>query len=321
MYIGVPIVSIYLLILYVYSAKILVTGDWPEGQVVWLMLVFILAGFVVTFLSFPLQFLEKSKVYMYMQRGFFVALFPLMIVYFMALSIRVGEYGWTDNRYIVAAFGVWIILCSLVYLFRRSDIRWFFGLFAIIALISVAVPGIRMFDVSVASQKARLYEFFEENDMIKDGKIVSHDETVHVQYAIGSIFHYLDNRGALDQIAQQLDEPLGPEELEGWDLEDAVLRALNIQTYNRYDEPVHDNIQILEIQQRDKEIAYDIAGYSQMLRFDSWNGVFLRSSPKAPDEQADYQILVIDEQLSKQIHIGDILIEASTQVDQPHEYI
>jgi len=211
---------------------------------------------------------------MYLQKGFFAAVLPLMIVYFMALNIRVGEYGWTDNRYVVAAFGVWIVVCCCVYLFRQRDIRWFFGSFIIIALISVVVPGVRMFDVSIASQRERLYEFFEENDMLRDGQIVPGYDTIQAEYSIKNILGYLNNRGALDDVIETFKDPLDVSGLDRWELEDEVLRSLNIQTYSRYNEPVSETTQILEIQAGEGR-AYDIAGYSQMLKLDSWN-----TSPK-----------------------------------------
>ena len=126
LYIGLPIVAVYLLILYAYSAKILLLQEWPDGQVVVMMLTFFLIGFGVTLLSYPLQFIEKSPVFPWLQKIFFIAILPLMVVYFMSINIRIGHYGWTDDRYIVVAFGVWIVLSSLLYFLKKRDIRWIF---------------------------------------------------------------------------------------------------------------------------------------------------------------------------------------------------
>ena len=68
MYIGTPIVGIYLIILYAYSLKILSTQQWPEGQVVWLMLAFLLIGFAVILFSYALQYTEKHPIYSRLQR-------------------------------------------------------------------------------------------------------------------------------------------------------------------------------------------------------------------------------------------------------------
>lgn len=270
MFIGTPIVAIYLLILYAYSAKILVTGVWPEGEVVWLMLAFLLIGFVVTLLSYPLQYIEKSPTYGRLQKGFFIATLPLMIVYFLAIKMRIEEYGWTDNRYIVVAFGIWIVINCCIYLFAKRDIRWIFGSFTIIALMSVLIPGVRMFDVGVASQRDRLMDFFEENGMIENGQIVASPELIQAEYSIQSILSYLQNRGALDSVLDDLADPVDTSDLEQWEVSDTVLRSLNIQTYSRYDEPMGESVSVLDIQQDTKQ-SYEISGYTQMLPFNSWN--------------------------------------------------
>ena len=147
----------------------------------------------------------------------------------MSISIRIGEYGWTDNRYIVTAFGVWIVLSSVAYLVFRRDIRWIFGLFVVIASLSVLTPWINMFDVGIRSQEARLNAFFEEQGMISpEGKIMRFDEVQKIDYSFYSIVQYLHSRDALDGFLARLQEPFDTEGLERWELEDALVRALNI---------------------------------------------------------------------------------------------
>ena len=100
LFIGLPIVGVYMIILYAYSAKIIITNVWPEGGIIWLIFAFLVIGIFVTMLSYPLHLLETDR-FQKMHRFFFWALLPIMVVYFLALYFRVDSYGWTDNRILV----------------------------------------------------------------------------------------------------------------------------------------------------------------------------------------------------------------------------
>lgn len=58
LYIGLPVAGLYMIILYLYSTKILLLWEWPEGQVVWLIFAFLVVGIFVSMLSYPLHILE-----------------------------------------------------------------------------------------------------------------------------------------------------------------------------------------------------------------------------------------------------------------------
>lgn len=91
-----------------------------------------------------------------------------MCVYFSALFIRVQEYGWTDNRCLVAILGIWIVVSSALYLYKKLDLRIFFAVFSILLYVSIWFPGYNLFQLGIASQKERLMEEFASKGMLNE---------------------------------------------------------------------------------------------------------------------------------------------------------
>jgi hypothetical protein len=223
-YVLVPLVTVYFLILYAYTVRIIVNFDWPEGQLAWMILGFSFLGVLAYLALHPLR--EKEKWIKHFGTGLFVAMIPQTGMLFWALSFRLREYGFTENRYFILVFGIWLLVMALYYLFTKvKDIRVIpISLFVIAVLASFGPWG--AFDVAERSQVNRLESILNANSMLEDGLYVqsSVDISIEDEVQINEIVEYLAERHGLDSIEAWF----GGEDLDGlserrWDLRDKVI--------------------------------------------------------------------------------------------------
>jgi len=196
----VPLVTMYFLILYAYTIKIVVTLDWPEGQLAWMILGFSFLG-VLTYLAlFPLR--EKENWIRYFGTGLYMAMIPQTGMLFWALSFRLRDYGITENRYFVLVFGIWLLLTAIYYLVARvKDIRLIpISLFVLAVLTSFGPWG--AFGVAERSQANRLEGILVENGLLQDGLYVQSSNEISDEdvVEINEIVRYLGSNHGFDAI-------------------------------------------------------------------------------------------------------------------------
>ncbi len=115
-YVLLPIITIYLLILYAYMARIIINAQWPVGWVSNLVLGFSVAGILSLLLIHPVRNEAGNKWIGIFSKFFYIALFPLLILLFLAISRRVGEYGITESRYFVLLLALWLGFIAIYFL-------------------------------------------------------------------------------------------------------------------------------------------------------------------------------------------------------------
>jgi len=171
-FILIPLLLIYLTILYFYGAKILISGDWPEGIVSYMIIAIAILGIFTNLLLYPYQQWKDSSWMNIFYRAYYFLLFPLIILLFLAIGIRVQDYGLTVNRYIICCLGIWLLLVSLYYSSGRKNIKFIpISLSAFMILSSFGPWG--MFSLSEMNQRSRLLKLLSENELMVDGKIVN----------------------------------------------------------------------------------------------------------------------------------------------------
>ncbi len=171
-YILLPLVIIYSVILYAYGAKIVFAWDWPKGIVTYMISVYSVLGILAFLLLYPWGNLEKTTWVKKFSRLFYILMLPLVVLLFLAVSIRVSEYGITINRYLVIVIGIWISIVSLYFSLGKTNIKFVpMSLSAILIMMMVGPWG--MFSVSERSQSSRLIELLDKNDLLVDGKIIN----------------------------------------------------------------------------------------------------------------------------------------------------
>jgi len=171
MYIVLPIMSVYTAVLYIYFAKIIITWAWPTGIVSYLVVSYTAIGIAAIFLVSP--FRSQSRWVEVFISAFTKLIFPLLIMMFISIGIRIGDFGFTENRYFILIIGLWStgIMIYLNLVGTRKNIVLPVSL-AIVAIIAVFGP-LSAFSVSIASQNQRFYNIVSKYDMIEDGKVRS----------------------------------------------------------------------------------------------------------------------------------------------------
>jgi hypothetical protein len=194
-YILLPIITIYLLIMYAYMFKIIATREWPFGWVSYLVLIFAIAGILSLLLIHPIRNEENNKWILGFGRLFYFAICPLIVLLFLAIERRIREYGITGERYFVLALALWLAFIALYFLLSKNkNIKLIPVSLCLLAFLSSFGPW-GAFSVSRHSQTSRLREFLVKNNMLFAGKFVPMKGKIpaHDNGEITSIVRYLVN--------------------------------------------------------------------------------------------------------------------------------
>ena len=103
-YVLLPLVSLYLVILYSYEIKIYFTSHWPEGWGTYLVLCFSVSGILSLLLIWPLRNEEGQHWIKNFTRFFYFALFPLILLLALAIYKRILQYGITEYSYFISNY-------------------------------------------------------------------------------------------------------------------------------------------------------------------------------------------------------------------------
>ncbi len=200
-YILIPLVLLYILILYAYGLKILMQWELPEGWVSYLVTALALLGFLVQVIINPVQKSIKSWVINHFYPWFYILLLPLILLLFVAIFRRIGDYGFTENRYFVLVIAFWI-LGMAIYLLLNQKKRLKvlpISLFILAILASFGFWG--AFSISKNSQVREFQRVYK--DVGAKDNMASFKEYEQLK----SILSYLDDRKALSR----LDAITGPD--------------------------------------------------------------------------------------------------------------
>ncbi|MBV6641259.1 MAG: DUF4153 domain-containing protein [Cyclobacteriaceae bacterium] len=168
LYVLIPLIGLYFLILYSYSVKIIVGWNWPSGIIVYMIIAVAVLGILAMLLGYPFDKDVPGPI-KFLKKGYYWVLIPMIVMLYLAIGIRVADYGITINRYITIMLAVWLTGISIYKVLGGKDIRVFpISLFVIILLCSFGPWG--MFRVSESSQVRRLESILTTAGIL-DGKI------------------------------------------------------------------------------------------------------------------------------------------------------
>jgi hypothetical protein len=180
-----PLLILYLIILYLYASKIVVLWSWPKGIVSYLIACVAVLGILTLLLIHPYGNLPGNTWIRKFSKAYYFILIPLVILLFIAIGMRVGDYGITINRYVILLLGVWLTLVCIYFATGRTNIKFIPVSLAII-LLSVSFGYWGLFSVSERSQVARLKSILEENKILFDEKIQR--EVIWISDSLPSLF-------------------------------------------------------------------------------------------------------------------------------------
>lgn len=196
-YIFIPLITAYTAVLAAYFIKILVTLNWPSGQIGIMVLIYSAVGIIIYVLS---SLIENRFCRLYL-KVFPKVLIPVVIMQLVSVAIRLNAYGITESRYYVALFGVFSLVCGVFLSIRPKNSNGAIAvLAACFALLSI-IPPIDAFTVSRVSQTVRIENILKSEGMLSDGTIIKKpDAGEETKIETTNILNYLYSRGYLSYI-------------------------------------------------------------------------------------------------------------------------
>ncbi|MCX6164832.1 MAG: DUF4153 domain-containing protein [Ignavibacteriae bacterium] len=207
-YVLLPLVFIYLLILYLYMGKIILHWQLPMGWVSYLVLGFSVTGIFSLLLIEPLRELEGINWIKKFSKWFYLILFPLIILLFIAILRRTGEYGITERRYFVFVLAVWLTVMAIYFSISKiKNIKIIPYSLCLIAFLTSFGPW-GAFSLSERSQMRRLEEILTKNKILVYGKIVKAANPIsdEERQDVSSVIQFLNERKSLNKIQPWFDQ-------------------------------------------------------------------------------------------------------------------
>ncbi|NMH29218.1 DUF4153 domain-containing protein [Flavobacterium silvaticum] len=203
----IPLLLIYIVILYFYSGKILIKWQLPEGWVSYLILAYSILGILALLLVHPLKDDSAKSWVRIFSKAFYLALMPLLILLFTAIFTRLLDYGFTEPRYFVLLMAIWllIIVCYFTFI-RKSTIKFIpISLFTL-GLLALVFPYVNVFSTSIRSQEHELELVLKDKSLLENGKI-DFKKSVSSETAsnVADKFEYLSERQQHDFLKKFID--------------------------------------------------------------------------------------------------------------------
>jgi hypothetical protein len=270
-YIFIPIIIIYFLILYAYSGKILFTWELPKGWVSSLVIGFSVAGIFTYLLNDALNKFDDSPLIEKYRKWFFFVLLPMVLLLFFAIGRRLMDYGVTEDRFVVAACGVWLLLIALYFIFSKKDNIKFIPASLLVFIVLSVIGPFNAFRVSSRNQANRLLTLLEKNNMIKDGVIQPKTDSISPKDAenIGSIIRYMQEYGHFKAIKPMFAGIINTD-TPSWSQVDSLIDALKLPVVSNQSEICFNNFKV--------DAKYDIVGFNTMERIYLKDDVFVKKA-------------------------------------------
>jgi uncharacterized membrane protein YiaA len=202
-YVLIPLVAVYLAILYAYLAKIVIEWDLPKGWVGYPVMGVAITGMLAYLLVYPMRDRRENAWISTYARYFTWSLFPLIGLMAVAIGTRISDYGITERRYLAAVATVWLFGSALYSAIRRerADIRAIPTSLCIVALLSAFGPW-GATSVSRSQQLGRLRDLLVREDAMVGGVLSGDARSIDFeqQKEISNIVKYLHDYHGLATI-------------------------------------------------------------------------------------------------------------------------
>ena len=181
----------YFVILFTYDIKILLNLEFPKGILAWLTVAFSIIAIATYLFWTPLWEEKDEKFKRYIQ----IAILIQTLILGMTIWIRVDEYGFTESRYFLSLFGVWLFLMSIYFiLIKSASYKWLFITLSLL-IIGSQFGSYSASEVSKTDQIERLYIIIDE------AKPISDELDTKTKQRISNIITYLYDSHGRDSLS------------------------------------------------------------------------------------------------------------------------
>ena len=171
-YILLPLLIIYVILLYIYGTQILINWHLPKGMVTNLIISISILGILTHLLIYPYGTLKENSLIKKTTTLFYYILIPLIIMLYIAIGLRIYDYGFTLKRSAVVVLGIWITLITIYFSFLKTNIK-FIPISLSIFLLFISFGPWSIFSISETSQFIRLKNLLEKTSILKNGKLIN----------------------------------------------------------------------------------------------------------------------------------------------------
>lgn len=208
-YVLIPLVVVYFVILYAYTAKIIIQWSLPQGWVGYPVIGVSVTGMLVLLLVHPIRERAESAWITGYSKYFYWALYPLIALLIIAIATRIADYGVTERRYLVVVATTWLLGITLYFSFgRRKDIRAIPISLCIGTFLTTFGPWSAT-NISRRSQLGRLREILVREEVMIEGRLDSTPKRVDFEREreISDIVRYLHDVHGIARIRDWYAQP------------------------------------------------------------------------------------------------------------------
>ena len=167
----VPLVTVYLVILTLYFAKVVVSWDWPSGWIGYLVSGVAGAGILALLLVHPLAEREDQGWIVGFARAFWLGILPAVVMLWLAIYQRIHQYGFTEPRYFLLVLSVWLGAIAVYYgVTRARKVQLIPASLCVLALLAFAGPW-GAYAVSRRSQVGHVRDLLAARSVLAGGHV------------------------------------------------------------------------------------------------------------------------------------------------------
>lgn len=184
-----PLVVVYLCILYAYMGKIILTWTLPQGWVTILIMAFSVIGMLAMLLVHPFQQLTEHAWIKVITKNYYRSLLPLLVLQYVAIFTRISDYGFTSARWAVVAINAWLTFITVYKVFfKGKNIILIPSTLFIVAILFLIGP-LSHKSVSVWSQTAKINRLVKTLNLIDaKGKLKVYKANTTTDSLVGEIY-------------------------------------------------------------------------------------------------------------------------------------
>lgn len=136
-----PLLGIYMIVLYAYATKILIQWELPNGWVSILTTTLMIGYIAITFGLYPAALHEKNHLDQQIARWLPRLILPILILMSVGIIRRFNDYGITINRLYILTLNIWFyIVCIGSIINKNKRIHWIPISFSILFVLTSLFP-------------------------------------------------------------------------------------------------------------------------------------------------------------------------------------
>lgn len=182
---------IYIVILYVYAAKILIQWELPKGGVAYLVCAMLILGL------FSSIFGQNSTIRLtrWFNKWFPVLSIPLLVLLWVGIARRISDYGLTETRvYLLLAAGLLTLFTGMCLFSKTRNFSAMAIILAAAIVLFTFIPGLKPKDIALRQQEARFRDSVAFIEAFNGD--ASAPELVKAKFRARESYHFL--KGEMD---------------------------------------------------------------------------------------------------------------------------